>query len=987
VKLVGQLGAVTQVVCPPEGGEVNVGTIAGSQFNGILTCPPRTALCTGNPCDSQFCSGHGVCNPTNGQCACDSRWYGSDAYTCNLQQCPTNNATGLMCSANATCNAASGVTGTCRGNCNANTGVCTCAAGYSGTACELKGCPTVGGLPCSGQGNCTAEGVCVCNPGFIGTSCSIRDCPSTGGGKCSGSSQGTCDSSNGVCSCVDAVAPGGGTTTYYTGVDCSVANNGSRPFTQLAFVGETTGGVPNEPVNVTLQSKQYQYFTFTAPTATYSIRVTLTPQSPGSVSVSTLALVAAYANVYRLPSVTASSQFTSSVSVSSGVASLVIDLEPPRVVGGVIQNSAFDHAGVINVAALSLGDNPVPVQVSLTRDGCAVLNCSHGGNCTNGACMCPRYTAVGGYDYGWAGSDCTSPDCPGTPDCGGRGECVVSNTTGLPVCQCNELYNGTACQTSVSGANTTAVLTDPTTLRPQSGVGFNAYNSLGYSPKSGVALIGQIVRTGLPVRGMQVAMFRFASSMAALVRLEVNDSSPLGDAVLLGRSNQPPSLTTYDSFDVTSWTSSSRVHTFAAVVPPGDYYISVMNSRYALSPLNFTLYYEFSTLCPPSLTNSSNITSPYSNPHAPAMPCSGHGDPAAFCSSNDSAALPPSSPVLCVCQPGWEGVYCDIPVTVVSAGVPFVVSGLAPGDWQYFVYIANSSTVQINVNAVRTSASLRSQPLVITGRASSRTAQSLASIFDSNLFDYKGYTAFNGNQSLRISRTSTLSVRPTVEYFYIGVHNTRNAKSTVDLSVTVTALSSFPARCPASGGAAAQASCLAAASTTVCGGNGQAILNAEDAEAVDCQCMTGWNRRSFCGSPQVFQTFGQFLTATQNIDFLCSLCNVELAALSQSVNFYRIPQPLQKATALTVSTNQSSAGANPSLMIAQYLPRSTADFVFVSSSTNLTQTIEIDSPSSTGSYWVAVYANNAGNFTLAASRRYVGGPGPSDPVRSCQCEG
>ena len=37
-------------------------------------------------------------------------------------------------------------------------------------------------------------------------------------------------------------------------------------------------------------------------------------------------------------------------------------------------------------------------------------------------------------------------------------------------------------------------------------------------------------------------------------------------------------------------------------VQPGEYYITVMNTHYGTAPLDFTLYYEFATLCPPSLT-------------------------------------------------------------------------------------------------------------------------------------------------------------------------------------------------------------------------------------------------------------------------------------------------------------------------------------------------------------------------------------------------
>ncbi len=56
-----------------------------------------------------------------------------------------------------------------------------------------------------------------------------------------------------------------------------------------------------------------------------------------------------------------------------------------------------------------------------------------------------------------------------------------------------------------------------------------------------------------------------------------------------------------------------------AQVQPGEYYISVLNSRYAVSPLNFTLYYEFAELCPPSLTNSTGVASCVSARECPRL--------------------------------------------------------------------------------------------------------------------------------------------------------------------------------------------------------------------------------------------------------------------------------------------------------------------------------------------------------------------------------
>lgn len=73
IKLNGQGSNVLNVVCPAEGGDVNLATLSGSQFVGVITCPKQSELCTGNPCDNQFCSGHGVCSPSTGTCSCNTR--------------------------------------------------------------------------------------------------------------------------------------------------------------------------------------------------------------------------------------------------------------------------------------------------------------------------------------------------------------------------------------------------------------------------------------------------------------------------------------------------------------------------------------------------------------------------------------------------------------------------------------------------------------------------------------------------------------------------------------------------------------------------------------------------------------------------------------------------------------------------------------------------------------------------------------------------
>ena len=176
-------------------------------------------------------------------------------------------------------------------------------------------------------------------------------------------------------------------------------------------------------------------------------------------------------------------------------------------------------------------------------------------------------------------------------------------------------------------------------------------------------------------------------------------------------------------------------------------------------------------------------------PRASSDACSGHGDPLSFCSNNDTAAVAPTGPALCTCQLGWEGVYCDVPAPVLQNGNTTNVTNLKPGacapvccsrvctcgfsmslypcfwlavltcdcgvagslvrsgEWQYFTFVATPDVLQINIMATQTSASVRAQPLVIVGRTTDRGYNSLASVFESALFDFQSYTSRNLTQA------------------------------------------------------------------------------------------------------------------------------------------------------------------------------------------------------------------------------------------------
>jgi hypothetical protein len=108
------------------------------------------------------CNGHGVCDYSTGVCACNDG-YGSasdvaeyKALDCSQRSCPVAVAWGGVATSAVSARSKRECAGT--GICNRLTGECVCRTGFSGSACELAGCPN----ECSGNGRCVSNSeVCV----------------------------------------------------------------------------------------------------------------------------------------------------------------------------------------------------------------------------------------------------------------------------------------------------------------------------------------------------------------------------------------------------------------------------------------------------------------------------------------------------------------------------------------------------------------------------------------------------------------------------------------------------------------------------------------------------------------------------------------------------------------------------------------------------------------------------------------------------------
>jgi hypothetical protein len=114
-------------------------------------------------------------------CRCEPGYRGVG---CELRACPgsTSSDGGAQCDGGG-CAECSG-----HGECDASTGVCSCAAPWSGAACDVHGCGATGCGPhgtcvlaasaggAGGAGGAGARHACACEPGWSGEDCRLRTC-------------------------------------------------------------------------------------------------------------------------------------------------------------------------------------------------------------------------------------------------------------------------------------------------------------------------------------------------------------------------------------------------------------------------------------------------------------------------------------------------------------------------------------------------------------------------------------------------------------------------------------------------------------------------------------------------------------------------------------------------------------------------------------------------------------------------------------------
>ena len=280
-------------------------------------------------------------------------------------------------------------------------------------------------------------------------------------------------------------------------------------------------------------------------------------------------------------------------------------------------------------------------------------------------------------------------------------------------------------------------------------------------------------------------------------------------------------------------------------------------------------------------------------------------------------------------------------------------------DHARFAPTQQSSDNTREVEVKLTGSAVRSNPLVSVAVSTLKRSNPLRLVAGSSaLFDYDGFTSRASSQTVKINKRGSA-------FYYIGVHNTRNAASPLEVSLSVQGHTSHTfTRTDCLSSIAAQTEC----GVELCSGRGTYATD-ENGNPF-CLCQSGWAADAYCNSPR-FASFSNLLEAAQRIGFLCNLCDFELSMKGDELQVYKIPQPLQKSTGLALSVQSANASAlgNPSLLVSQYLPRSIVDFSFISSSNSANESLSLATQSPTGRYWVAVYANTKNSYSVQATRQ------------------
>lgn len=443
---------------------------------------------------------------------------------------------------------------------------------------------------------------------------------------------GGCDTAHGACAC--NILPQ--SSQFHSGPDCNGGlevraplMSAPSPVRIAPLTLSAAQSLPVIPVEVvgnisaknsthTVQPRRYAYFVVDVDNLRFDVTITAAYSGPSAEPVM-------YGSFEDTPPTAADHGKRGTLDAVARTLTIVLcgtDSSHPSC-SGQLDESPIE-TGTFFLALLNTeeaGGADLAVNVTATQDPCVhpeMADCSGHGTCDTGKCTCSSSM--------WTDFKCSSPNCPGDPNCLGRGECKVEGN--VPTCECDPsgIWTGADCGTVKDGVDLEEASSALT------GGGAEGYGSATFQ---GVldATENQFFR--VKVRGPYTDMHTHAHAHmcpcwagqgclphrrprphpqphSPLLQLEGTNSSrdglflrltrtdELSDPMLLLRHQDTPTIAKHDLFDARAWTQGEAEATLVLDASTGS-----RKGEWCASSRGFP--YPLAAECPDSCVSLSGL--------------------------------------------------------------------------------------------------------------------------------------------------------------------------------------------------------------------------------------------------------------------------------------------------------------------------------------------------------------------------------------------
>lgn len=642
----------------------------------------------------------------------------------------------------------------------------------------------------------------------------------------------------------------------------------------------------------------------------------------------------------------------------------------------------------------------------------------------------PLLTAHQKDQDAWSGSDCSAPSClspekgigEGIP-CAGNGECILED--GLPKCQCRPgwLKNSTMCNEPAEG-QTVPLKVDPASIFSSEGYSLMSKGVPGASASTSPNALGlgkyQMFFFEIPEKHSAVSINVSAYMSDHAREFHPNRGRPDFLVAATQETGLEPTFGNLDldRFDYNSWAARQMDSHLTMIRSSRDnelWYVTVLSTTYARADLDYKIHIQGTT---PSdnAGGCSRLSWAYKTCGGGKGECSVLSDTGSVCTCGKDTNKAEFRYVGPTCGttlwpiPQQSATATDeekkLPASAnLTSGSDFSSpSGpLEPGEWVYFELDTRNTygSLSISMTVLNPKDEIASgvvSPLMLVKSSDGGARLPALDPDQDTLYDISG--ARSGVQTITIEGGKTGS--DIANGYYIGVYNQLHSRSALKFSLRVISVSLADTVLPT----CATSPCVKGHTKSDC---------VDDPEkGRTCACSEAW-KGTTCSLPTLRSTVS-LLKAATNILALGNNDNQTVSMERDDFRFFKIPQPLKIGQGVRIKVCDASVGSSdrlsssspaktdrrqrrlsqecppsgkidgcccgdscsdPDIYLATQLPRSAYDFGQIRASPNgSSEVLTVYNTSSSGRYYLAVYANYKADFLVEAKLTAPPASGP-----------